>query len=139
VTENDLVLHAFELAAESGEDITERVHTNFVAANPPSGELMDHMDEHMLGRMMEEVLTVLLAPESDSQRGYLHFEVDSHKAYGVEKSMYPNFLVAVRDAIRTLLGARWNQNFEAAWDERMASVLKEIDMAVEAATVESSR
>ena len=133
MTENDLVLHAFELAAESGEDITERVHATFVAANPQSGELMDHMDEHMLGRMMEEVLTVLMAPESSSQRSYLHFEVGSHKAYGVEKSMYLNFLAAVRDVIRTLLGSSWNQDFDAAWDDRMASVLKEIDLAAAAA------
>jgi hemoglobin-like flavoprotein len=133
VSEIDLVLHSFELAAESGEDITQRVHETFIAANPELGELMDHMDEHMLGRMMEEVLTVLMAEEAGSQRGYLHFEVDSHRAYGVKQSMYPQFLSAVRDAIRTMLGADWSQDFEAAWVERMAAVMKEIDLASEAA------
>ena len=71
---------------------------------------MDHMDEHMLGRMMAEVLTVLMAEDVDSQRDYLNFEVGSHRAYGVLGSMYSGLMVAVRDAVRTVLGPAWNDD-----------------------------
>jgi hemoglobin-like flavoprotein len=94
---------------------------------------MDHMDEHMLGRMMAEVLTVLMDDELEGQRSYLNFEVDSHRAYGVDASMYPAFLAAVRDAIRAMLGGDWNQDIAAAWAERMTAVTREIDLASEAA------
>lgn len=126
----DPVLRSFELAAETGEDITQRVHESFIAANPQAAELMDHMDEHMLGRMMAEVLTVLMAEEVASQREYLHFEVDSHRAYGVLRSMYPELLVAVRDAVRAVLGDAWNEAYADAWDARLAAVMNEIDLLV---------
>jgi hypothetical protein len=133
VSETDLVLESFELAAASGDDITAQVHETFIAADPQSGELMDHMDEHMLGRMMAEVLTVLMAETADSQRTYLHFEVDAHRAYGVELLMYGELMAAVRDTVRVMLGPRWNQEFANAWAQRIASVGEEIDLAAAAA------
>jgi hemoglobin-like flavoprotein len=133
VSDDDLVLRSFERAAETGEDVTRRVHQSFLAADEQHAPLMDHMDEHMLGRMMEEVLTVLMAEEPASQRAYLHFEIDSHRAYGVLVSMYPDFLAAVRDTIRELLGDNWNPDYESAWNERISQVLAEINLAAQAA------
>jgi len=125
----DPVLRSLELTAETGEDITRRVHETFVAGNPQAAGLMDHMDEHMLGRMMAEVLTVLMAEDIESQRDYLNFEVGSHRAYGVLESMYRGLLVAVRDAVRTVLGPDWNDDFATAWDARLAVVMSEIRRA----------
>jgi hypothetical protein len=130
--EPDLVLHSFELAAESDEDITARVYQTFIAASPQSEPLMDHMDEHMLGRMMEEVLTVLMAEDPGSQRDYLDFEIDSHRAYDVEQTMYRKLLEAVRDTIMGMLGVSWNGDYQSAWETRMAAVEQEIDQAAAA-------
>lgn len=128
----DLVLVSFEIAAESGVDINQGVHESFIAASPHAQALMDHMDEHMLGRMMQEVLTVLMAQDMSTQRGYLNFEVDSHRAYGVEQSMYREFLVAVCETIRSTLGVQWNQGHQSAWEQRIAALTREIDLAAAA-------
>ncbi|MDH3642243.1 MAG: globin [Gammaproteobacteria bacterium] len=133
MTDTDLVLQTFEIAAETGEDITQAVNEAFIAASPTSGELMDHMDEYMLGRMTDEVLTVLMADDVSTQRDYLNFEVDSHRAYGVLPDMYRQLLVAVRDTVRSMLGSAWSADYDAAWDARIQALLKEIDQAALAA------
>ena len=119
----DLVLESLMLAAETGEDVTDAVNAAFQAMEPGAADLMDHMDEHMRGRMMQELLTVLMAEDPQDQREYLNFEVSSHLGYGVVVSMYRSLFCAVRDCVRGLLGDEWTSAHLEAWDERIGSLV----------------
>lgn len=125
----DLVLDSLALAAETGEDVTDAVNAGFKAMEPAAAELMDHMDEHMRGRMMQEVLTVLMAEDPEDQQEYLNFEVSSHLGYGVAVSMYRSLFWAVRDCVRGLLGDRWTRDHDAAWDERIGNLVDLVEGA----------
>jgi hemoglobin-like flavoprotein len=128
----DLVLESLMLAAETGEDVTEPVNAAFQAMEPAAADLMDHMDEHMRGRMMQELLTVLMADDPQDQREYLNFEVSSHRGYGVTTPMYGALLAALRDCVRGLLGDEWTPAHLEAWDERIRSLEEIIENAARA-------
>ncbi|MEQ8857438.1 MAG: globin [Pseudomonadales bacterium] len=122
----DPILSALETVAEQDQDITQSLYQAFAARHPEHAALMNHMDEYMLGRMMGDVLTLLMTPPDDIDGNYLHFEVSSHRAYGVTPEMFPPLLEVVRDTVRQLLGARWNDAADAAWRRR----IDELDSAI---------
>ena len=128
----DLVLESLMLAAETGEDVTDAVNAAFQAMEPEASDLMDHMDEHMLGRMMQEVLMVLMAENPDDQLEYLNFEVGSHLGYGVATPMYGSLFAAVRDCVRDLVGDAWTPETESAWDQRIRSLAEIVENAANA-------
>jgi hypothetical protein len=129
---SDPVLASLETAAESGEDVTQAVNRAFHLMEPEAEGLMDHMDEHMLGRMMQEVLMVLMAGEPEDQLDYLNFEVGSHLGYGVATPMYGSLFAAVRDCVRDLIGDAWSPETETAWNQRIRSLEEIIENAAEA-------
>lgn len=124
MTPNDPVLASLELLED---DITRPVYERFARACPQWAALMDHMDGYMLGRMMSDVLTLLMTPPEEIDRHYLTFEVDSHRAYGVTPDMFPPLLEAVRATLQDTLGRRWTEAMDQAWRQRIAALAEEID------------
>lgn len=124
----DPIIESLELAAESAGDITAPVYERYYGACPAAGELMSHVDQHMQGRMMDEVLRLLMVDDVDAEQAYLNFEVDNHSGYRVESDMYPDLLDAVHSVVRDAVGKRWTDAFEHAWAERIRSLLGEIDV-----------
>lgn len=119
MNETDPIAESLERVIEHVEDPGALMLARYAAARPESAALMSHMDEHMKGRMMADVLTLLLTDPGEVDRGYLHFEVTSHRNYGVDASLFPQFFECVRDWVRDALGAAWTDAIERAWQARI--------------------
>lgn len=129
----DPIYATLERLAEQHDDVTALLHQRFAARAPESAALMTHMDEHMLGRMMSDLLTLVMTPPEAIDNGYLGFEVQSHRAYGVTPDMFPPLLEVVRDAAREASGTTWDADTETAWQQRMRDICAAIDrVAVQA-------
>ena len=124
---DELIEQSFEIAAERAGDITAAVYEAYFERCPGSRELMKLTDQYMRGRMLESVLELLMMGSAQDQRDYIRFEAKSHSSYGVLPHMYENLLGAVRDTVRTALGADWTGAIEAAWTARLDAILREIE------------
>lgn len=129
---NDRITVALEQLAESG-DVTRLLYQRFAAGHPQQAALMSHMDDYMLGRMMGDVLTLVMTDPADIDSNYLNFEVSSHRAYGVTADMFPPLLAVVRDVARERLGGRWDGATDAAWTERLDGLTDAIERAARTA------
>ena len=126
MTASDPVLTSFELAAESGRDITADAYARFYSRCPEAREVMSHVDLHMQGRMLEEVLELLMTPGGDVEPGQLAFEMSNHRSYGTSPDHYRPLLEAVRDTVSAELGEDWNADFAEAWELRINTLLGQI-------------
>jgi hypothetical protein len=70
-----LVYSSFELAAERIGDIVPPVYERYFKRDPDAAALMAHMDELTLGRMLTEVVRLLMSTDFADDAGYLDFEV----------------------------------------------------------------
>ena len=130
----DPVYRSFELAAERIGDIVDPVYARYFARDPDAAALMSHMDHLTLGRMLEEVVRLLMSGDYGTEEGYLDFEVRNHEgAYRVRARMYGELLAAVRDTIADALGSDWDAASAAGWDARVGALLDEIDARTAAA------
>ena len=129
------IIASLEIVAERSGDITPTVFDHYYTRCPASQELMNHMDEHMLGRMIDQVLLLMMEDGEDELQSYLSFETSAHASYGVEFFMYENLFAAVRQTIGESLGADFAGDFEAAWDSRISFLLSAISVASEGVTV----
>jgi len=133
-TGDDPVYRTFELAAERVGDLVEPVYDRYFARDPEAAALMSHMDHLTRGRMLTEVVRLLMSSEYTADGTYLDFEVRNHQsAYRVGARMYGELLVAVRETIAQALGAEWDAACDAAWDARVRALLAEIDVRIPAA------
>lgn len=122
-----LLLDSLELAADRLGDIAPAVYRQYYQGCPSAAELMAHVDEHMQGRMLDEVLRLLMVEDVAAEAGYLDFEVDNHRAYNVDLLMYPDLFRAVQTVVRDGLGEAWTDAFESAWEARIGDLLREIE------------
>ena len=129
MTLDDPVVVSLERLAEAAGDVSREIYERFAAGQPESAALMRHMDDYMVGRMMQDVLVLLMTPPDEIDPHYLSFEVGSHRAYGVSTEMFPPLLEAVRDTLREHLGGEWSNALEHAWNER----IEEVGAAIESA------
>lgn len=127
MTAEDPIYASLERLAEQHDDVTALLHERFAARAPDSAALMTHMDEHMLGRMMSDLLTLVMTPPEEIDNGYLGFEVQSHRAYGVTPDMFPPLLEVVRDVAREASGAAWDADTDSAWQRRLEDICAAID------------
>jgi hemoglobin-like flavoprotein len=125
----DTILQSLSAVADREEDITARVYESYFGRCPGSAELMVGTDGLMKGRMMQEVLTIIMAEDLPAERSYLCFETKTHRDYGVEPHMYENLLLAVRDTVKEVLGADWDEAYELAWSARIETLMQEISDA----------
>lgn len=124
----DPVYESLEIVAECDTDITKDVYDRYFSRCEGSWALMSHLDDIVRGKMLDEVLRLIMQPDLKDEQTYLNFEIDNHKrAYNVEPHMYGNLLTALRDAVREAVGGRWTTAMESAWRERIELLLHEID------------
>ena len=133
MTPTDLVIESLERAAERVDDIAPRVYEHYFARCPDSAALMKLTDPHMRGRMIAEVLRLVMSADPEADRGYLRFETRTHETYGVAPNMYRHLFEGLREAVRETLGAEWSDAYADAWTLRLDELLGEIESAVKAA------
>jgi len=120
------IIAAMELAAEAAGDITPAVFDRYFARCGDSKALMEHMDEHMLGRMMEQVILLLMESGEEELASYIEFETASHRAYGVKPHMYESLMLAVQDVISQAVGDAYTEEMAEALQSRIDYLLGEI-------------
>ncbi len=123
------ILAAMELVAEKAGDITPAIFTRYFERCTDSRALMDHMDEHMLGRMMDQVLLLIMEPGEDELASYIEFETASHRSYGVKAHMYESLMRSVQDVISSELGEAFTEDMRDALQARIDYLLQEITAA----------
>lgn len=123
----DLIISSLEMVAERSGDINPMIYGLYFQNSPGSEELMAHIDHLVQGKMMEEVMRLLMVEDISLEDQYLTFEMKTHEeAYNVIESMYDGLLSAVWQIVREGVGEDWNEHYENAWKERVASLLDEI-------------
>ena len=90
---------------------------------------MEHMDEYMRGRMMDQVLLLLMETDDEELNSYLNFETRNHISYGVTDDMYESLMSAVQDVIRESLGEDFTPQVEAGFKQRTDFLLSAIQTA----------
>jgi hypothetical protein len=117
---DDPVVSSFELLAELERDITPDVYRRYYALAPAAEQTMSHVDCYMQGRMMSEVLELLMTPPAELSETYLAFETANHtRSYGVDLALYRPLFESVRDVVKSALGAAWVAGFDEAWSARI--------------------
>lgn len=123
----DLVYQSLEMIAEKGVDITQAVYENYFSSSPESEQLMSHMDPLAMGKMMEEILRLIMIEDFTEEDGYLNWEVENHEmAYNVEPDMYDPLFTALIETVKGTMGESWNADYEAAWITRTNTLKQEI-------------
>ncbi len=120
------ITDAMMLLAERAGDVTPTVMNRYFERCADSKALMEHMDRHMLGRMMDQVLLLLMEPGEEELESYLEFETANHRSYGVQPHMYENLLSTVREVVADALGDDYNAGTKAAFENRSRFLLDAI-------------
>ena len=121
---SDLISDSLEACAEQDLDISDGVYQRFFAADKAAAELMDHSDQQMRGRMLQEVLQMLL---SEDDTDYLTWEVSNHLlSYNVTLGMYATFFEALQSSVASELGDQWTPAYAQAWQAKTVSLLAQI-------------
>ena len=121
------LLASLELAAEKAGDIAPAVYARYFERCPDSRMIMQHTDEHMRGRMLDEVFRLLMSGGVEQEREYLAFETTNHRAYGAAPHMYRNVLLAVRDVVQAALGSEFSAEMADAWTRRVDDLVAVIE------------
>ena len=112
------------------DDLSESVYQRYFAADPAAAALMAHMDDLTRGRMLNEVLRLVMEWDPVGDSAYLDFEVRNHQyAYRVDGGMYRELLLALREAVAQVLGESFEPD-RLAWETRIADLLAEIETRV---------
>jgi hemoglobin-like flavoprotein len=120
---HEAIHETLEFAAGHCDDLTDPVYQRFFRTHPEAAEMMKHVDLHVRGRMLNDVLSLLLSPAENTDRVLLEFEVASHRNYGVGEELYAPFLAAIRDTTRELAADIWDEHLEAGWNQRIEQLL----------------
>ena len=129
MNDSDAIVSAMELVAEQAGDITEAVFKRYFDRCSGSRALMDHTDEYMRGRMMTQVLLLLMESGEAELASYLEFETDAHKAYGVQQHMYENLLASVHEEVQQILNGSFTAEMDTAFRARIDHLLSAIETA----------
>jgi len=132
----DLILSSLEIAAEKNIDITEPAYKYYFEASPESREMMSHMDHLMRGRMLSEVINLMMMSDDSDKHEVVRFEVQTHKANGVDPQMYDKIFNAVYLAMRDSLNGEWTPEFETAWKSQIARLNNAIESQIESQTLQ---
>lgn len=134
----EIVYSDLEKVAERVGDISPGVYERFFTRSEVGRNTMGHSDEHMRGRMLEQVLELMFDDRHLEPGGYLDWELENHiDAYGVDPSMYADFFDAFVEEIAAGLDADWDESHRAAWQQRIDAILQVVE-TYEARTAEKS-
>lgn len=131
----DSILSSLEVAAEKNIDISEPAYKYYFEASPESREMMSHMDNLMRGRILSEVINLMMMSDGSDKQEVVRFEVETHMANGVTPKMYDKILNAVYLAMRDSLDEEWTPEFERAWKSQIAGLIDAIETQIESQTV----
>ena len=124
----DLVTESLECLSDTSIDINGAIFEKFYHSSPDSEQLMSHMDELTKGKMLEEVVRLLLAEDLGSEGEYLDFELKTHKwAYSVVHDTYRILFDAFLDAVREAAGGAWRSEYDSAWQSRIDELIAAFD------------
>lgn len=126
MTQQDQVVESMEQASALDADITQAAYREFYQRCPQARELMQHVDPHMQGRMLSEVIELLLTPPEAINPAQMRFEVRNHAGYGVDLKQYRPLFEAVHHAVRALLADNWDQHLDDAWDQRIDALMAHV-------------
>mgnify|MGYP006183231245 CR=1 FL=1 len=127
MSSGDPIIASLELCSEAAGDITPLVYKRFFELCPEGLELMGHSDEHMQGRMLEQVLDLFFSDEHFGEGAYLNWELDNHLvSYRVQGGMYDHFFTALLSVVNEAVGSAWTQPMAAAWDERIGLIMGQV-------------
>ena len=123
-------MDSLEQCGEAGVDITPLVYARFFELCPAAHELMGHSDDHMQGRMLEQVLDLMFSDQHFGEGGYLDWELDNHLVgYQVAGSMYTHFFAALRDTVANTLGdSAWTPAMATAWEQKIARIMAHVEV-----------
>lgn len=117
------IIAAMELVAEKAGDVSPAIFKRYFERCEDSRSLMEHMDEHMLGRMMDQVLLLLMESGEEELDSYIEFETASHRSYGVKPYMYESLMLAVQDVLKQSLGSEFTSQMADALQSRIDDLL----------------
>lgn len=127
------LLTSLERAAIAEPDIYEVVFARYFVLCPESRELLQHSDELMRGRMMEQVMSLFMDEDVGSLDVYFKFEVGNHEGYGAQPHMYGHLFQACKEVVResclmdatrdAMRDAMWDAEMEQAWDTQIGVLL----------------
>ncbi len=120
------IIAAMELIAEKVGDVSPAIFKRYFERCNDSKTLMEHMDKHMLGRMMDQVLLLLMESGEEELGSYIDFETSSHRSYGVKPHMYESLMLAVQDVFSQSLGSDFTSDMIEAFRSRIDHLLGEI-------------
>lgn len=119
----DTILKTLEEAADRHGDPAGLIYAKLFAAHPEL-ETLFHMDRDggVRASMVQEGFECILdyvgprltAPQIISA-ARLH-----HDGYGVPAARFDDFFIALRDALREILGSDWTPAMETEWDRLLA-------------------
>ncbi len=120
------LVESLTLAAETVPDFYAAVFDRYFELCPESRELMQHTDDHMRGRMMEQVVLLLLDDNIESLETYFAFEIANHVSYGAAEHMYGNLFSACQQVVQEGIGDAWNSAVERSWNNQLQRLLDSI-------------
>ena len=119
----DGLITSLELAAQRVPDFYHRVFERYFELCPDSQALMSHTDSHIRGRMMEQVVSLLMDDDIESLDTYFAFEAANHLSYGAKPHMYENLFNACEQIVTSANAGDWNKTAAGAWQTQTARLL----------------
>ena len=110
-------------AADAAPDIYELAFNRYFELCPESKELLQHSDELMRGRMMEQVMGLLMDKSATDLDVYFKFEVTNHEGYGATPHMYEHLFAACKEVTQTHSGDFWSADADKTWDQQISLLL----------------
>jgi hypothetical protein len=122
-----LIDESLERAAETLDDFSALVYKHYFELQPDAEQLMSHIDDIVRGKMMAEIIRLLLVEDYQQEQDYLLFETRTHAdSYFVVDDMYVDLLTAVIAAVQEGAQDSWDARFEQAWVEKSQGLLTAI-------------
>lgn len=124
----ELVTESLEVLEDESGVFNDRLFSRFYDCAPGAEDLMAHMDDLMKGKMLEEVIRLLLADDFDSEAEYLDFELKNHEtAYSVDHGMYRPLFDSFYETVKEFVKDGWRSEFDTAWQTRIDEVMSALD------------
>jgi hemoglobin-like flavoprotein len=115
----DPITRSLEIAAERGGDLTPLVYARLFKAQPEMERLFwrDHETHAVRGEMLARVIDAILDFSGDRAyaRALIQCEVITHEGYDVPPEIFGTFFRTVRDSVREVCGADWDEAMAQAW------------------------
>lgn len=121
------IIRALAVAAERVPDFYNQVIARYFELSPESKALMSHTDNHIQGRMMEQVVGLLMEADLESLDIYFAFEAANHHGYGAEPKMYQHLFAACEQVVAAANADDWDQNTATQWQAQTERLLASLN------------